>query len=193
MDFLKCMDNFPWNRFATVYETSSKCLKEPFIKIFKGDADVSDYKFIIDRLEHQETLYRITPWGLKFYISLLEHGGADKSILLKNIKILFEAANYNCQSDAVMEYKPTKGNLAKAEIIKQKLFDDHFDGKMDADFLKVFKSIDRNFMQIFIIDYIEQKKQLLEEYTNSSDNDISASATALINSIDNPKKYKFGE
>ncbi|MDR2949683.1 MAG: hypothetical protein LBV71_10785 [Prevotella sp.] len=193
MDFLQCMDNFPWNRFATVYETSSKCLKDPFIKIFKGDGEASDYKFIIDRLEHQETLYRITPWGLKFYICLLEEGDADRNSILQNIKILFEAANYDCQVNTAMAYKPTKGNLAKAEIIKQKLFDDDFDGKMDTDFLKIFKSIDRNFMQIFIMEFIQQKKQLLEEYTSSTNSNISANATALINSINNPKEYKFGK
>lgn len=36
MDFLKCMSNFPWNRFATVYETNSIGLKGIFIKMFNN-------------------------------------------------------------------------------------------------------------------------------------------------------------
>ena len=66
MDFLKCMNNFPWNRFATVYETNSIGLKSIFIKMFNNTAEMSDYQYVIDRLECQDTLYRITPWGLKF-------------------------------------------------------------------------------------------------------------------------------
>jgi len=192
MDFKKCMDNFPWNRFGTVYETNSKCLKEKFLKIFDGNAEQGDYKYIIDRLEHQETLYRITPWGLKFYIHLLDAEGADKSILLKNIKTLFEAANYDCQVNNATDYKPTKGNLAKYEKIKEKLFDNDFDGVMDADFLKIFKSIDRNFMQIFIMEYIQSEKSLFERLIKSEDKNVSANAKALTDSIDNPKQYKFG-
>ena len=65
MDFLKCMNNFPWNRFATVYETNSIGLKGIFIKMFNNTAEMSDYQYVIDRLECQDTLYRITPWGLK--------------------------------------------------------------------------------------------------------------------------------
>ena len=95
MDFQKCLDNFPWGRFATPYEINSKGLKEKFAKMFNGLAEPLDYKYVIDRLEDQETLYRITPWGLKFYIYLLDVEKADKSTLLQNIKQLFEAANYN--------------------------------------------------------------------------------------------------
>ncbi|MDR2920337.1 MAG: hypothetical protein LBV72_13365 [Tannerella sp.] len=189
MDFLKCMDNFPWNRFGTVYETSSKDLKEKFIKIFNGNAEPSDYEFIIHRLEHQATLYRITPWGLKFYIQLLNEEKSDKSILLQNIKELFEAANYNSQGNIAMEYKPTKGNLAKYELIKKKLFDDEFDGTMDAEYLKTFKSIERNFMQICIMEYIQQNKPILEKFMESNNKDISESAKLLINSINNPRQY----
>lgn len=64
MDFLKCMSNFPWNRFATVYETNSIGLKGIFIKMFNNTAEMSDYQYVIDRLECQDTLYRITPWDL---------------------------------------------------------------------------------------------------------------------------------
>lgn len=191
MKFLDCINNFPWNRFATVYDTNSKGLKDKFLKIWDGKAEPQDYKYIIDRLEHQETLYRITPWGLKFYISLLGHEKANKKILLQNIKTLFEAANYNSQVDIAMKYKPTKGNLGKYEIIKPLLFDNKFDGIMDAEYLKAFKSIDRNFMQISIMEYILKEKQLFERFIESDDKDVSKNAIALINSINDPKKYQF--
>ena len=191
MDFLKCLDNFPWSRFATAYEMSSKGLMENFVKMFNGVAEPSNYKYVIWRLEHQETLYRITPWGLKFYIYLLEVEKTDKSILLQNIKTLFEAANYNNQVDIVMKYNPTKGKLTKYEQIKSKLFDDNFDGTMDAEYLKTFKSIDRNFMQRCIMDYISEKKFVLEKFVKSDNEDIAKNTTLLINSINNPEDYKL--
>mgnify|MGYP005933165887 CR=1 FL=1 len=192
MDFLKCMNNFPWNRFATVYETNSKSLKDGFIKMFNGTAEIADYQYVIDRLEHQETLYRITPWGLKFYISLLTEEKTDKDILLENIKVLFEAANYNMQVDIATNYMPTKGNQMKYENIKLKLFDEEFDGTMDADYIKTFKSIDRNFMQISIMDLIQQNCSLIESLATQSESSVSKNASLLINSIRNPKKYEFG-
>ena len=192
MDFKKCLDNFSWSRFGTVYETSSKSLKEKFIRMFNGIAGPLDYKYVIDRLEHQETLYRITPWGLKFYICLLEVGKAEKSILLQDIKVLFEAANFNSQVDIAIKYNPTKGKLAKYEQVKSKLFDDNFDGTMDAEYLKTFKSIDRNFMQRCIMEYILEKKCLFERLAKSDDKDVAQNATLLINSINNPREYKFG-
>ena len=167
MDFLKCMNNFPWNRFATVYETNSTGLKGIFIKMFNNLAEVSDYQYVIDRLECQETLYRITPWGLKFYICLLMEGKSNQAILLQNINELFEAANFNVQVDHSTNYKPTKGNLMKYEKIKSKLFDENFDGIMDADYIKTFKCIDRNFMQISIMDLIQQHISLFEDLTKS--------------------------
>ena len=191
MDFLKCLDNFPWNRFGTVYETNSKCLKEKFFKMFNGIAEPLDYQYVIDRLEHQETLYRITPWGLKFYIYLLEVEKADKSTLLQNIKALFEAANYNSQVDIVEKYNPTKGKLAKYEQIKSKLFDDNFDGTMDAEYIKTFKSIDRNFMQKCLLDYISEKKFAFEKLVKLDNEEVAKNATLLINSINNPRQYKF--
>lgn len=192
MDFLKCMNNFPWNRFATVYETNSKSLKDGFIKMFNGTAETADYQYVIDRLECQETLYRITPWGIKFYISLLTEEKTDKDILLENIKVLFEAANYNMQVDIATNYMPTKGNQMKYEDIKLKLFDEEFDGTMDADYIKTFKSIDRNFMQISIMDLIQQNCSLIESLVTQSDSSVSKNASLLINSIRNPKKYEFG-
>ena len=183
------MNNFPWSRFGTVYETNSKGLKEIFVKMFSGEAQPIDYKYVVERLEHQATLYRITPWGLKFYACLLEQGKADKSIILQNIKELFEAANYNIQGDIVDKYNPTKGNLAKYEQIKLKLFDENFDGTMDADFLKLFKSIERNFMQKCIMEYISHKKKMFEELMESNDKDISENASLLVRSINNPKQY----
>jgi hypothetical protein len=191
MDFKDCINNFPWNRFGTVYETNSKELKDKLINIFEGKAELKDYKFIIDRLEHQETLYRITTWGLKFYVYLLNEEKSDKNILLQNIKTLFEAANYNNKCDMALKYKPTKGNLEKYEKIKIKLFDDEFDGKMDTEYLKIFKTIDRHFMQISILEYILKKKPLFEVFMNSDDPEIRNSANSLIGSINNPRKFKF--
>lgn len=193
MDFLKCMNNFPWNRFATVYETNSTGLKGIFIKMFNNLAEVSDYQYVIDRLECQETLYRITPWGLKFYICLLMEGKSNQAILLQNINELFEAANFNVQVDHSTNYKPTKGNLMKYEKINSKLFDENFDGIMDADYIKTFKSIDRNFMQISIMDLIQQHISLFEDLTKSPNSSIAQSASLLVNSIHNPKKYEFGK
>lgn len=193
MDFLKCMNNFPWNRFATVYETNSTGLKGIFIKMFNNLAEVSDYQYVIDRLECQETLYRITPWGLKFYICLLMEGKSNQAILLQNINELFEAANFNVQVEHSTNYKPTKGNLMKYEKIKSKLFDENFDGIMDADYIKTFKSIDRNFMQISIMDLIQQHISLFEDLTKSPNSSIAQSASLLVNSIHNPKKYEFGK
>ena len=191
MDFNDCMNNFPWNRFGTVYETNSKELKDKFIRIFDGNAELRDYKYIIDRLEHQATLYRITPWGLKFYIYLLNVEKTDKNILLQNIKTLFEAANYNNKCDLAGKYKPTKGNLEKYEKIKLKLFDDTFDGKMDTEYIKILRAIDRHFMQIAIIEYILKKKSLFEVFMDSNDPEIKNSANSLIDSINNPRKFKF--
>ena len=193
MDFLKCMNNFPWNRFATVYETNSIGLKGIFIKMLNNTAEMSDYQYVIDRLECQDTLYRITPWGLKFYICLLMEDKSNQDILLQNINVLFEAANYNIQVNIATNYNPTKGNLMKYEIIKSKLFDRDFDGTMDADFIKTFKSIDRNFMQRSIIDLIQQNISLFEDLAKSTNSNIAQSASLLVNSIHNPKKYDFSK
>lgn len=191
MDFLKCMNNFPWNRFATVYETNSIGLKGIFIKMFNNTAEMSDYQYVIDRLECQETLYRITPWGLKFYICLLMEEKSNKDILLQNINVLFEAANYDMQVDNATNYNPTKGNLMKYEKIKLKLFDEEFDGTMDADYIKTFKSIDRNFMQRCIMDLIQQNTSLFDDLAKSTDSNIARSASLLVDSIHSPKKYEF--
>lgn len=190
MNLLNYINNFPWRRFGTVYETNATGLKEKLIKILNGEAAPQDYKYIIDRLEHQETLYPITPWGLKFYIHLLDEKQSDKAILLENIKTLFEAANFNIQGNDATKFKPTKGNLAKYETIKEKLFDDDFDGIMSDDFLKTVKSIDRKFMQIFIMEYIHYKKNMLEKFIDSQDAMVADNAKSLINSINNPRQYE---
>jgi hypothetical protein len=191
MNIQNFLENFPWNRFGTVYESNSKSLKDNFVKILNGNAELTDYKYIIDRLEHQETLYRITPWGLKIYIHLLAVEKSDKCILLQNIKTLFEAANYNGKCDIVLKYKPTKGNLAKYEQIKLKLFDNEFDGEMDNDYIKLFKSIERNFMQISIMEHILKNKPLFETFVESNDPKIEEAAKLLVNSIENPRKFEF--
>ena len=191
MDFKDCIENFPWNRFGTPYETNSKELKNKFIKILNGNSESKDYKFIIDRIEHQETLYRITPWGLKFYTILLSEEKSAKSILLQNINTLFIAANYNTKCDNATKYEPTKGNLKKYEEIKTKLFDDEFDGILNAEYLKIYKTIDRHFMQISIMEYILDKKPFYETFLQSNNLEIKNAAKSLINSINNPERYKF--
>lgn len=91
------------------------------------------------------------------------------------------------QVDIATNYNPTKGNLMKYEIIKSKLFDRDFDGIMDADYIKTFKSIDRNFMQRSIIDLIQQNISLFEDLAKSTNSNIAQSASLLVNSIHNPK------
>lgn len=104
MDFLICMNNFPWNRFATAYENNSKQLKDCFIKMYEGKADEQDYQYAIDRLEHQATLYRVSPWGLKFYFYLLSTNKANNSNILQHINVIVEAAMFHKQEDS----KPSK-------------------------------------------------------------------------------------
>lgn len=191
MDFLTCMDNFPWNRFATAYETHSTALKDRFVKMYNGTASASDYQYVVDRLECQATLYRITPWGVRFYIDLLSKGKANKEILLQNIKVLFEAANFNTQIDTSEDYRPTKGNLLKYEKIEAILFKEDFEGTLDAEFLKTFKSIDRNFMQRLIMELIGRNIPLFEHLSKSSESGISTNASSLLDSIRAPRKYKF--
>jgi pterin-4a-carbinolamine dehydratase len=193
MDIQNYINNFPWNRFAHTLENNAKDLKEKFIKIINGNAGLIDYKYIIDRVEDQETLYRITPWVLKIYIYLLNEEKVDKSILFQNIKTIFEAANYNYQVNNAINYKPTKGMLEKYKKIKIKLFDDEFDGIMDAEYLKLYKSIDREFMQISIMDYILEKKQSFENFIKSNDKNISENAILLVNTINNPRKFEFNK
>jgi hypothetical protein len=185
------LDNFPWNRFGTVYESNAKGLRDNFFKIVNGNAKPAGYTYIIERFEHQETLYRITPWGLKLYIHLLAEEGSDKNILLQNIKTLFEAANYNRKCAVALRYKPTNRNLVKYEQIKLKLFDKEFDGKMDNEYIKLFKSIDRHFLHISILEYSLINKPLLKTFLGSDDPAIAESARLLVNSIENPRKFEF--
>ena len=191
MDFRKYLDNFPWRNFGTVHEPNSKGLKNEYANILNGNAELSTYEYILDRIKIKEFLFKITPWGLKFYIMLLKEEKSDKSILLQNIKMLFEAANYGCQENIAEKYEPTKGSLAKYEQMKVKLFDDEFDGTMDAEYLKMLKSLERNFIQISIIEYVQHKKRLFEKFVESNDINISESAAQLVSAINNPEQYEF--
>ncbi len=130
MNLRNAIEQFPWNKFGTAYESNAKELKEKFLKILDGTATPKDYQYIIWRLEHQDSLYKLAPWGLKFYIALLPEKQTDKVILLDNIKTIFEAANYQSQVDKVQGYKPAKGNLEKYEWLKSRLFDADFDGSL---------------------------------------------------------------
>lgn len=190
MDILKFIANFPWNRFGHAYGNASD-LKEKFIKIINGNADEMDYQFIINRLEHQETLFWITPLLLKVIIILLDKALSNKKVLLEHIKILFEAANYNIKVNIAKRYKPSNKMLEKYTHIKKYFFDEAFDGKINIELLKMYKSLDRNFMQIIVIDYISYYKIFLESFMKSKDTEIAQAAVALINSVNNPKKYLF--
>lgn len=77
--------------------------------------------------------------------------------------------------------------------LSQNYLTKNFDGIMDADYIKTFKSIDRNFMQISIMDLIQQHISLFEDLTKSPNSSIAQSASLLVNSIHNPKKYEFGK
>lgn len=177
--------NFCWSKFGTVYENSAKELQPKYLAIIQGMASEKDYKYIIDRLEHQATLYKISPWGLKFCFELLKENHANKAWLLSHIQILFEASNYDQQVARQLNFKSTKKDLEKYELLKSKLFD-------DDDFLKNFKLIKRNFWYIAILDYINYKKSMIDELQSLQDENIAKLANQLIKDIENPKQYQFG-
>lgn len=183
MDFLICMNNFPWNRFATAYENNSKQLKDCFIKMYEGKADEQDYQYAIDRLEHQATLYRVSPWGLKFYFYLLSTNKANNSNILQHINVIVEAAMFHKQEDS----KPSKKDLEKYEKLKSILLDSDFDGNLDNETLKTLKTIDCQFIYLSIMDLIGQNIQLLESFIQNKDVSVAERALKLLEHIRNPK------
>lgn len=82
------INQFPWNKFGTVYETNAKGVKEILLKILEGNATEKEYIWLIHRLEHQDWLYKISPWGLKFYLALLKEETTDKALILSHIGII---------------------------------------------------------------------------------------------------------
>lgn len=87
-NIIAVINQFPWNKFATVYETNAKGVKEILLKILEGNATEKQYIWLIHRLEHQDWLYKISPWVLKFYSALLKEETTDKALILNHIGII---------------------------------------------------------------------------------------------------------
>ena len=183
------IENFPWRRFGTPYETNVNIVKQSILKILDETATEKDYYNLINSLESQAWLVKLSPWGLKLYFALLTENKADKTLLLNGMHTLFEAANYSSQSPQAKEFKVTKGKTAKYEAFKEKLFDPDFDGVMDDEFLKVVKSLDRYYYHTAILELFETNISFLENLTTSEDKAVAEKAVLLIEAIKNPKIY----
>lgn len=185
------INQFPWNKFGTVYETNAKGVKEILLKILEGNATEKEYIWLIHRLEHQDWLYKISPWGLKFYLALLKEETTDKALILSHIGIIFRAANWGVQVDKQRGFQPTKKDMEKYQILKEKLLDEYFSGELNEDFLKNLKRIKRNFWNISVLDCIENQLHIIKHLTNSADANTRKQANELLHAIENPKQYEF--
>ena len=181
--------NFPWRRFGTPYETNANIVKQSVLKILDGTATKKDNYNLINSLESQAWLVKLSPWGLKLYFALLTENKADKALLLNDMHTLFEAANYSSQSPQSKEFKVTKGKTAKYEAFKEKLFDPDFDGIMDDEFLKIVKSLDRFYYHTAVLELFGTNISFLENLAASEDKAVAEKAVLLIEAIKNPKIY----
>jgi len=193
MDLQQLIKNFPWRRFGTPYETNANIVKQSIVKILDGVATEKDYQNLINSFESQTWLIKLSPWGMRLYLTLLEEEKADKVILLRDIHTLFEAANYSSQSPQAKIFKPTKGELSKYEGYKEKLFNDAYEGTMDEEFLKLVKSLDRHYYHVAIMELLEANIPLLQRFTTSEDKIIAQRATSLIEAIKHPKIYPISQ
>ena len=193
MDLQQLIKNFPWRRFGTPYETNANIVKQSIVKILDGVATEKDYQNLINSFESQTWLIKLSPWGMRLYLTLLEEEKADKAILLRDIHTLFEAANYSSQSPQAKIFKPTKGKLSKYEGYKEKLFNDAYEGTMDEEFLKLVKSLDRHYYHVAIMELLEANIPLLQRFTTSEENIIAQRATSLIEAIKHPKIYPISQ
>ena len=193
MDLQQLIKNFPWRRFGTPYETNANIVKQSIVKILDGAASEKDYQNLINSFELQAWLINLSPWGMRFYLALLEEEKTDKAILLQDMLTLFEAANYSSQSPQAKTFKPTKGKLSKYEAYKEKLFNDAYEGTMDEEFLKLVKSLDRYYYHVAIMELLEANIPLLQRFTTSEDKIIAQRATSLIEAIKYPKKYPISQ
>ena len=193
MDLQQLIKNFPWRRFGTPYETNANIVKQSIVKILDGVATEKDYQNLINSFESQTWLIKLSPWGMRLYLTLLEEEKADKAILLRDIHTLFEAANYSSQSPQAKIFKPTKGKLSKYEGYKEKLFNDAYEGTMDEEFLKLIKSLDRHYYHVAIMELLEANIPLLQRFTTSEDKIIAQRATSLIEAIKHPKIYPISQ
>ncbi|GJH40864.1 hypothetical protein RCZ04_14140 [Capnocytophaga sp. HP1101] len=191
MNLQQFIENFPWQRFGTPYETNANIVKQSLLKILDGSATKREYQNLIDSFESQAWLIKLSPWGMRFYLALLEENKADKAILLRDMHTLFEAANYSSQSPQAKEFKTTKGKVAKYEAYKEKLFSNTYNGTMDDEFLKLVKSLDRHYYHVAIMELLEANISLLERFTTSEDKAIAENATSLIEAFKNPKVYPY--
>ena len=192
MKLATVIHNFAWHKFGTPYHSNAKQMGEKFLSIINGTACDDDYHHIINHLEHQTTLYKISPWGLKFCFDLLNEQNTNKVAVLYCIQTLFEASNYNSQVDKVFGFKATKKDLQKYNKLKTKLFDDGFDGYLDDEFLKLLTLMKRNFWHITILDYIDDKKSVIEILQFDKNQEVANKAKQLMADINNPKQYEFG-
>lgn len=193
MDLQQLIKNFPWRRFGTPYETNANIVKQSIVKILDGAATEKDYQNLIYSFESQAWLIKLSPWGMKFYLALLEENKADKAILLRDMLTLFEAANYSSQSPQTKDFKTTKGKVAKYEAYKEKLFNDIYDGTMDEEFLKLVKSLDRHYYHVAIMELLEANIPLLQSLNTSKNKTIAQRVTALIEAIKHPKIYPINQ
>lgn len=193
MDLQQLIKNFLWRRFGTPYETNANIVKQSIVKILDGVATEKDYQNLINSFESQTWLIKLSPWGMRLYLTLLEEEKADKAILLRDIHTLFEAANYSSQSPQAKIFKPTKGKLSKYEGYKEKLFNDAYEGTMDEEFLKLVKSLDRHYYHVAIMELLEASIPLLQRFTTSEDKIIAQRATSLIEAIKHPKIYPISQ
>ena len=193
MDLQQLIKNFPWRRFGTPYETNANIVKQSIVKILDGVATEKDYQNLINSFESQTWLIKLSPWGMRLYLTLLEEEKADKAILLRDIHTLFEVANYSSQSPQAKIFKPTKGKLSKYEGYKEKLFNDAYEGTMDEEFLKLVKSLDRHYYHVAIMELLEANIPLLQRFATSEDKIIAQRATSLIEAIKHPKIYPISQ
>ena len=193
MDLQQLIKNFPWRRFGTPYETNAHIVEQSIVKILDGVATEKDYQNLIYSFESQAWLIKLSPWGMRFYLALLEEDKANKVILLRDMLTLFEAANYSSQSPQTKDFKATKGKVAKYEAYKEKLFNDTYDGTMDEEFLKLVKSLDRHYYHVAIIELLEANIPLLQSLNTSKNKTIAQRVTALIEAIKHPKIYPINQ
>ena len=186
------LENFPWRRFGTPYETHAKGVQQNILNILAGSAVEKDYERLIDSLESQAWLVKLSPWGLKVCLALLAEEKPNKAWLLKGMRTLFEAANYSAQSPQAQAFKETKGKALKYGIFKAKLFDPAFDGRMDDEFLKITKTLDRHYLHVSVLELFAANRDLIAGLAASADAETAKQAALLAEAIANPKQYPCG-
>ena len=184
MNAQKIIENIPWKRFSTPSSNTATDLKQKFQQVLDGGADQDTYKYIIDNVEHQNTLWRISPWALKLFIAFLEEEKTDKKQLLEFISVIFTAANYQMQMQR-LEYRPVKRMMDKYSQIKGQFFDD----ENTEEFWEIYKSLHRYFINVVALKYISECSSLFENFIPSEDAEVKEAAEALVYSIKNPKQY----